>query len=461
MNRVKVIAVFDIGKTNKKILLFDHQFTIAYQFEEKFPTSTDEDGFECDDIALIQKWMIETLISIVEEGKYDIQGINFSTYGASLAFLDDKGEILTPIYNYLKEVDPEIQDKLFNKNGGVKEFCRKTASPSLGLLLNSGIQMLWLKKEKQEIFNKAKDIMHFPQYLSYLLTGKVTSEPTSIGCHTFMWDFDQMNYHAWIKKEGITLPEPVTNDTVLDAEIAGNIIKTGVGIHDSSASLVPYLQKSKEEFILISTGTWCISMNPFNNEPLTSNQLNNDCLCFLTPQKRQVKSSRLFMGHFHEVWKDKLNDFFKVDPKYFRTIPYDTHLVNKAKELYGSAMKFFPLGIEKFEEGTAQVDLSVFSSFDEAYARMVIELTELCIKSLHLIIPQNDTSKTFYVTGGFARNQIFVTLLQQYFSNKNVVTSEIDNASALGAALVIAENLENFDVDKIELQLNKNINSKI
>ncbi len=452
MDKVKVIAVFDIGKTNKKILLFDQQFNVVYQFEEKFPTSTDEDGFECDDISLIQKWMVDTLKTIVEEGKYDIQGINFSTYGASLAFLDDKGEILTPVYNYLKEVDPEIQEGLFNKNGGIEEFCRKTASPALGLLLNSGIQILWLKKEKEEIFSKTKDIIHFPQYLSYVLTGKVTSEPTSIGCHTFMWDFDQMNYHSWIKDEGVNLPEPVTNDTVFDADIAGTTIKTGVGIHDSSASLVPYLQKSKEEFILISTGTWCISMNPFNNEPLTSDQLKNDCLCFLTPQKRQVKSSRLFMGYFHEVWKDKLNDFFKVDPKYFRTIPYKEELVKDAKEKHGEELKFFPLGIEKFEEGVAQVDLSIFSSFDEAYSRMVIELTELCIKSLKLIIPQDDNTKIFYVTGGFARNQIFVTLLQEFFTDKNVVTSEIDNASALGAALVISDNLEGFDIEKIELQ---------
>ena len=41
----KVIAIFDIGKTNKKILLFDYDLNIISEFEEKFAEITDDDGF--------------------------------------------------------------------------------------------------------------------------------------------------------------------------------------------------------------------------------------------------------------------------------------------------------------------------------------------------------------------------------------------------------------------------------
>ncbi|WP_066630631.1 FGGY-family carbohydrate kinase [Labilibacter marinus] len=451
MDTSKVIAVFDIGKTNKKILLFDQNLKVAYQHEQKFATSVDEDGFECDDIKLIQDWMVDTLSSIVKEGKYDIQGVNFSTYGASLAFLNKDGELLTPIYNYLKEVDPEIQEKLFSKYGGVNECCRQTASPALGLLLNSGIQALWLKKEKKDIWNEVQDVLHFPQYLSYVLTGQVASEPTSIGCHTFMWDFDHMQYHPWVKDEGVNLPEPVNNDTVYNAVIDGKEIKTGVGIHDSSASLVPYLENSKEKFILISTGTWCISMNPYNDEPLTSEQLNSDCLCFLTPKKQQVKSSRLFMGHFHEKLVEKLNAHFGIDANYFKTVPYQEELTKALEGKHGDSKVFFPLGITEFDNGLEKIDLSSFTTFDEAYTRMVMELTTLCIASINLIIPKNDQTEVLYVSGGFARNPIYINLLTKHFSNKKVFTSEIDNASALGAALVIADQLGGFDMSQIAL----------
>ncbi|MGQ1783669.1 FGGY-family carbohydrate kinase [Saccharicrinis sp. GN24d3] len=451
MSATKVIAVFDIGKTNKKILLFDQNLKVAYQHEQKFETSVDEDGFECDDIKLIQDWMVDTLSSIIDEGKFDIQGINFSTYGASLAFLNKEGELLTPIYNYLKEVNSDIQETLFSKHGGVNEFCRQTASPALGLLLNSGIQTLWLKKEKKEIWDKVHDVLHFPQYLSYVLTGKISSEPTSIGCHTFMWDFDNMQYHPWVKEEGVGLPEPVNNDTVYTCTIKSKEIKTGVGIHDSSASLVPYLANSKDKFILVSTGTWCISMNPYNDEPLTADQLKNDCLCFLTPQKQQVKSSRLFMGYFHEKLVEKLNAYFTIDANYFKSVSYQPDLIETLNKEFSDSKVFFPEGIAGFDKGLDMIDLSVFHSFNQAYTRMVMELTDLCIASIDLIIPADDKTEILYVSGGFARNPIYIKLLSDHYANKKVFTSEIDNASALGAALVIADNLHGFESSNIDL----------
>ena len=451
MTKNQVIAVFDIGKTNKKILLFNRDFKVVYQHEKKIDTTTDEDGFECDDINLIQDWMVEALNAIVEQGKFDIKGVNFSTYGASLAFLDKDGKRLTPIYNYLKEVDSQIQDALFDEYEGVNEFCRKTASPALGLLLNSGIQMLWLKQNKPNIWSQVQHVLHFPQYLSYVLTGKIASEPTSIGCHTFMWNFDKMCYHDWIAYKGIHLPKPINNNTVYPSLFKNKKIEVGIGIHDSSASLVPYLDKANEDFILLSTGTWCISMNPFNSETLTAEQLQKDCLCYLTPQNRQVKSSRLFMGHFHEVLAQKLNECFGVDDHYYKGIPYRSALLDELKTKIGERSVFFPDGIEGFDKGLEKIDLTIFENYDQSYSWMVKELTDLSIASIHLIVAAKDTTKTIYVSGGFARNPIFVNLLSQYFKHKQVLTSEIDNASALGAALVIAPNFKSFDTSKIEL----------
>jgi len=83
---------------------------------------------------------------------------------------------------------------------------------------------------------------------------------------------------------------------------------------------------------------------------------------------------------------------------------------------------------------------------------LVMELTRLCVRSIELVIPKRDTTKTIYVSGGFSRNKIFVSLLTNYFTDKKVRTSEIDNASALGAALVIAGNIEGFTSNKIELE---------
>lgn len=454
----QVIAIFDIGKTNKKLMLFDKDFKVVFQYEQKFGVVTDEDNCECDDIDLITSWIIETLTGLISKNEYELVAVNFSTYGASLMFLDENGECLTPGYNYLKEVSPEISIELFTKYGGKDEFCRKTASPALGLLLNSGIQILWIQKEKPELFKKVRSILHFPQFLSFTLTKKVVSEPTSIGCHTFLWDFDKMNYHNWVSENGINLPEPITNDIVFPVDILGKRFIVGPGIHDSSASLVPYLKASSEKFILVSTGTWCINMNPFNNEPLTAEQLEKDCLCFLSPDNQQVKSSRLFMGHFHEVWVDKLGAFFNTESDIYKKIGYDKALNEGININFVDKPVYFPAGKDSFEEGLKTVDLSIFNGYDEAYTKLMTDLTRLCVDAICLVIPENDDTEIIYISGGFARNEIFIELLKENFKQKKVFVSEIDNSSALGAALVIAEAFDNPNLEKFKLGLtNQNV----
>ncbi|HBL78083.1 MAG: carbohydrate kinase [Bacteroidetes bacterium GWF2_42_66] len=443
----KVIAVFDIGKTNKKILLFDQDLKVAFQKEEKFPTIQDDDGFECDDIDLIRQWLVATMEELVAGEEFEPVAVNFSTYGASLAYLDGNKDLLTPIYNYLKPMDEQISGELYQKYGGQNEFCRKTAGPALGML-NSGLQILWLKKEKPEIFSRVKNILHFPQYLSSVFTGEVVSEYTSIGCHTAMWNFDNRKYHLWLAGENIVLPGPVSNSTVFEVEIAGNKLLSGIGIHDSSASLVPYFMGTDEKFLLVSTGTWCINMNPFNDEPLTAEQLKSDCLCYLSVQQKPVKASRLFMGHIHDVNVTRLATYFNVADDAYKKVKADETLIT-AYLTNGEKRVFFRNGMSADYVDT-EVDLSVFSSFEEAYTRMMYDLTLLCTESIRLIIPKNDEAKKLFVSGGFARNGIFVRLLGNFFPGKEVFTSEVDNSSAMGAALVIWDTI---DEEKPEIDL--------
>lgn len=432
----KVIAIFDIGKTNKKILLFDEQLKVACQKEEKFETTIDEDGVECDDIKLIEDWILSSLKHLMEGTSYDVVGVNFSTYGASLAFLDKEGNRLTPIYNYLKEVSPAVQNKLFDRYGGQAEFCRKTASPALGVLLNSGIQILWLRQERPEVFKKVESILHFPQYLSFLLTRQVVSESTSIGCHTFLWDFDRRQYHQWLNDEQIELPEPKPNSLKFPVSLDGNSLMAGIGIHDSSAALAPYILGSKKPFLLLSTGTWCINMNPFNHTPLTAEQLKKDCLSYLSIDQQPVKSSRLFMGHIHDVNGTRLTNYYKIPADSFKKVKINPTLLREYLA-DDSRERIFFQGEMPAGYVDEAVDLSQFSNFEEAYHRLMFDLTLLNAESIDLISTPEDGVKQFYVSGGFARNEIFVRSLAGLYPDKEVFTSEVDNASALGAALVI------------------------
>lgn len=430
-----VIVIFDIGKTNKKVLLFDSELKVVLEKNESFQEISDDDGFLGDDIVKLEKWIEDTLEGLLTSKEYNITGVNFSTYGASLIYLDKEGERLTPLYNYLKKLPGEISKSIYADNGGMLEFSRKTASPILGFL-NSGLQIKWLQKEKPDVYSKVKNVLHFPQYLSYRFTGEITSEYTSIGCHTALWDFDNQEYHSFAKTFDFDLPKPIANNTVFDVNFRGNNTKVGIGIHDSSSSLVPYLLSNKKEFILISTGTWCIAMNPFNNEPLTQYELNDDCLCFLSVKQEQVKSSRFYLGYIHEVNAKLLSNYFGLDNDAFKSVKLDNSIIELLNDKYGSQKVFFKNGITKNYLDEI-VDISQFTSFDEAYHQFMIDLTWYSIKSIENVISKSDTSDKIFITGGFAKNDIYIKLLAGYFIDKDIYTSEVDNASALGAASVI------------------------
>jgi len=432
----QVIAIFDIGKTNKKLILFNNDLKVVSEIEQKFAVIPDDDGFECDDIELIEKWIKESIVKLVHSDKFDLKAVNFATYGATLVYLDANGKRVTPVYNYLKPIPEKIPESLYKRHGGRDEFCRRTASPALGML-NSGIQPLWLKSEKPEVYAKVKHILHFPQYLSYIITGKIYAEHTSIGCHTALWDFDNMSYHPWVAVQGLNLPEPVPVETLNEVEIEGKKLHVGIGIHDSSSSLAPYFSIGKGKFLLLSTGTWCINMNPFNTEKLTAEQLDKDCLCYMSVTRQPVKSSRLFMGHFHDTAVKQLTTHFNKPDDYYKKIKADRQLSILLKSKFDGKKVFFQKELYSRELKDV-IDLYEFSSIEEAYHQLMNELGDLTIEAINLVLPSNDDTENIYITGGFSKNEIFLNLIGKAFPSKTVYTSEIANATALGAALIIS-----------------------
>ena len=111
------------------------------------------------------------------------------------------------------------------------------------------------------------------------------------------------------------------------------------GLHDSSAALIPYQVSFNEPFILLSTGTWCISLNVFNHTRLTNTELNQDCLCYLSYEGKPVKASRLFAGYEHEQQTKKLAEYFIKPPDYYKTMPCDAGIFKKRSNLVQSILQ--------------------------------------------------------------------------------------------------------------------------
>ena len=299
-----------------------------------------------------------------------------------------------------------------------------------------------MKYEKPAIFNRIKYTLHLPQYISFLISGTVCSDITSIGCHTKLWDFTKQGYHEWVYNEGLdTRLAPILNgDDVVQLFQKGRQLPVGVGLHDSSAALIPYLANFNEPFILLSTGTWCISLNPFNESPLTADELSKDCLCYLTYEGKPVKASRLFAGYEHEAQTKRLAEYYQTENDYYKRIDFERDIITKIR-LQQSQVGESKEGILE-KSGFGNRELSAFSSYEEAYHQLITDLISQQVSATKLVL-NNCYVKRIFVDGGFSKNPIFMHLLAAAFPKIEVFAASVAQATAMGAALAIHKHWNN------------------
>jgi L-fuculokinase len=463
------IAIFDIGKTNKKLFLFDQQYQVLQEKTVRFEETKDEDGFPCEDADALSRWVNECLQQLFTNKSIRLRALNFSTYGASFVHVDKEGKRVAPLYNYLKPYPQELLPAFYAKYGGEIAFSMHTASPVLGNL-NSGLQLYRLQQQKPQLFDSIRYSLHLPQYMSFLVTGRPYSDITSIGCHTGLWNFPQNHYHEWLYREGISdkLAPIFPSDQLMFSQWQGHALLTGVGLHDSSAALIPYLVQFTDPFILISTGTWCISLNPFNQSRLTVEELQQDCLCYMEYRGRPVKASRLFAGYEHEQQVKKLAGHFLVQEDHYKTVAFDPAIMSA---LTGSAAHNHKQQTTNNKPGDsvmvqqsafAQRDLAAFSSYEAAYHRLIADIMVQQAAAVQLVL-HNSPVKKIFVDGGFSHNPVYMHLLAASFPNHEVYAASVAQASAMGAALAVHNswNKENPSADIVQLSEVRSLRSEV
>jgi len=456
-----VIAIFDVGKTNKKRLLFDEQYQVIDEQTETFAEITDEDGDPCEDLDRLISWLRASLADVLANPAFDVRAVNVTTYGASFIHINAVGQPVTPLYNYLKPFPETLHRQFFDTYGGETVVSRKTASPILGML-NSGLQIYRLKYEQPEKLAQVAYCLHLPQFVSFLINKWPVSELTSVGCHTMLWDFDQQQYHQWLTDENVAicLPQLVSSYSAIDTYINNRLIPVGVGLHDSSAALIPYLASFREPFVLLSTGTWCVSMNPFNSSPLTDEELQYDCLCFLTYQGQPVKSSRLFAGYEHEGQTKRLADHFGLPLDAYKSVAFEVDLIHELR-----ARHTVPTGDYEPDKLSSMKgslfggrDLDQFTSYTEGYHQLMLDIVAQQLLSTELVLAGSPVRQLF-VDGGFGKNPVYMHLLAAAFPNIAVYAASVAQATSLGAALAIHHhwNKQPLPADLIQLKRFENV----
>ena len=445
MSLIPVIAIFDVGKTNKKLFLFDEKYCKVYEDTVQLKETTDEDGDACEDLATLIDWVKNSLEKVFRIAEVEVKAINFSAYGASFVHVMKKGKVPLPLYNYLKPYPQNLQDEFYATYGGELKITKETASPVSGNL-NSGLQLYRIKKQHPQVFNDILVSLHLPQFLSFLITKKKYSNITSIGCHTALWNFETGSYHDWVHEEGVDKKlAPIKNGhQVTEVFYHERRLVAGIGLHDSSAAMLPYLLNFTEPFVLISTGTWCISLNPFNHTALTEEELRNDCLFYIQCQGLPVKANRLFAGYEHEQQVQRLSNYFSTTPDYHEQVSYNAAFIKKLKEHLS-----FSDAVDRF----APLNPELFTSFEEAYHQVMVNIIEKQVASTKMVLKGTDVKRIF-IDGGFSKNSIFMNLMAQAFPSVQVFGASMAQAAAIGAALAIHDSWNSLKIpgDMIKLK---------
>ncbi|MCB0531413.1 MAG: hypothetical protein H6574_01160 [Lewinellaceae bacterium] len=458
-----VTAIFDIGKTNKKFFLFDEQHREVHRAYTRLEEIQDEDGFPCEDLEQLCTWMKDSFREAQEKTGVQITRLNFSTYGASFVHLDANGQPVAPLYNYLKPFPEDLQDSFFKKYGPAEQWSAETASPVMGML-NSSLQLYWLKYRRPEIFERIHRSLHFPQFCAYLFTDEYRSEYTSIGCHTGMWHFENKDYHPWIYAEKIDRLLPPIQDavSVTEVKIGNDTVQVGTGIHDSSAALLPYIAANTEPFLLISTGTWSITLNPFSQDSLEVGDLERDCLNYLRVDGLPVRAARLFLGNEYKIWATRLAQHFKQPYEKHRHVEPDPEILQQLKRLRQPVYHWDSLakGLPNTASPGSVTNLDIFNSYEEAYHQLIRELVDMQVEAINLARGNTRVQK-IYIDGGFIDNALFIQLLAGSLPAVELITTNSPLGSALGAALAVHNQVvspdflsENFSLQtQVALQL--------
>jgi len=438
-----MIAVFDVGKTNKKFTLFDRDLRPLHTEAVRI-CEVRRGDLLCDDVEALVKW-VKALLS-----KYagKISAVAITTYGATVALLDEEGKLVMPVVSYNHEIDPEIRRSFYEEFGSPEELYMRTGTPPLGQLLNVGMQLFWISREYPEKYDNVRNVLFLPQYLTFTLSGCKSLEITSLGCHTYLYDMVERGWSDVAKGLDVPPRAPPMHDVWEPlGEVDGAIITPG--IHDSNASLLPYLLAEKGEFVLASTGTWCVLMYPGAPFAPAAEDVYRDILYYVDAFGRPVKAARFKCGYEFDHYVDLIRERFRVDPLRIGVDERSAIEVIRRREVF--VLPTLTPGTGQFPHSKGRVVGPFLRDAREAYYAVNLSLALQTWYATTLLTGK--ARLRLIVQGGFARNDVYLTYLATLMPEAEVIRARYPEATSLGAAITALCAAEETDPRDLRLSL--------
>jgi len=446
--------VLDVGKTNKKLLVYDEAMRPAHQEMTGLPA--DEGGpVHFERTAETAEWFLGRLAAAAK--RFDIGAISVTTHGATYAALDERGGLAFPVIAYTTDPGADFSRRFYDRFGAARALHRELATPDLGALVNVAKGIAFAQETYPREFARARHLLLYPQYFAFLLTGRVSAETTYAGCHTYLYDLRARDWSRVADGLGVrSLLPPIGRPGDVRGTVTPEIAaRTGLasdtkvlcGIHDSNASLLPLLLVNDDPFVLNSTGTWCVAMSPSAGGELTDAELDAgvfyNCSAFGEP----VKTSLFMGGAEHQQWWEAI----RARTGAAEIPPYDPA---RCAAILRAADRFilpgilpgagpYPRSVSRLvgPDGTDLPRAAVagaaplpawFRDPADAYALLSCSLAVQTAAQLAGAGVRD--GMPIYIEGGFRKNDAYKALLASAYPGSPLYDTDLKEATAAGAA---------------------------
>lgn len=454
------IAVFDVGKTNKKLLIYDRELQLIDSIYAQFDEVAQ--GLELHErVGETAAWFINALTDMA--GRYAIQAVSISAHGATFVCLDAAGELALPVLAYTTDPGEAFHTAFAARFGDPLTIQRQTATPSMPGLGCMAKGLAYVMERYPADFARTTTILNLPQYYGFLLTGQPGLDQTYLGSHTGLWDFHKRTWSGVTERLGVRdkLPEKirkpwevlgtVTPEIARRTGLAPDTIVT-VGIHDSNASLLPYLISVHEPFLLLSTGSVCVVMHPATQADLGEDELGKVIFYNLSAFDDPIKTTIFLAGLEFDVYLGLLAGRHGQpgNPAFERGLLEDI-LKRRAEFILPAIVPFgmFPDSPARIIEGEktyafGDVAMGQTPEFFGDYARAYAILTLSTALHTRTALARAGLAQGMpvFIEGGFSHNELYTTLIASLYPDAAVALTNLNEASAFGAALLGLSALE-------------------
>jgi sugar (pentulose or hexulose) kinase len=416
------VAVFDLGKTNSKLIVFGGDGATLDERRTR-PVWREERGLRVLDDETLFGWMWTSLGEAAE--RHGVRHVVVSGHGCTFALVAGD-RLVHPILDYEQEPPAAVAARI---EPLLPPFA-ETLSPRLPLGLNVGRHMLWLRERAPEAFEAADAVLLYPQFWTRRLGGAPASEVSYLGCHTHLWAPLRRDYSSLVDGAGwrrLMPPLAPAGAPVGGADVplpSGGTARIAVhnGVHDSNASLRYHRSvRGGEGFTLVSSGTWVIVFNP--DCPPGALDENRDMLANVGVDGDPVPTIRFMGGREFDVASGGWSG------------PIGADAVAAVVAAGSMALPAFaPAGPLAGRQGRFEGP-AVEGERRAAAALLYVALTtDLALDLIH-------SQNPIVVDGGLARSDLFGRILAALRPAQTVTASPNAEGSALGAAALVFASL--------------------